>query len=60
MTPSDRERARLEKLAALLRENHVTPEDARKEARCGPQAARREQLAHNPNWKIERNRRPPA
>lgn len=36
MPALDRERLRLKELAALLRENHVTPEDARREARTGP------------------------
>jgi hypothetical protein len=54
MTASDRERARLEKLTALLRENHVTPEAARREAKSGPGAARREELAKRPNWKIKK------
>jgi hypothetical protein len=43
MTASDRERARIEKLASLLRENHVTPQDAR-----------REELAKRPIWKKAR------
>lgn len=32
------------KLQALLRENHVTPEDAQREARTGKNAAHREEL----------------
>lgn len=57
MSASDHERKRLEMLAAMLRENHVTRQDARKEARTGPQAAYREELASRPCWKIKTKRR---
>lgn len=53
MTASDRERARLEKLEALKAENHITPEDARREDGCGPRSARREELAARPSWKVK-------
>jgi hypothetical protein len=56
MTASDDERYRIQKLRAILRENHVTPEDARKEDRSGPEAARREEWARRPCWKIKRSR----
>ena len=35
-------------LQAMLRENHVTPADARKEARTGPEAARAEEMRRVP------------
>jgi hypothetical protein len=57
MSASDRERHRLKKLAAILRENHVTPEDARREERSGPLWARREEWARRPGWKITTKRR---
>ncbi len=50
MSESDHHRHRLEKLRQLLIETHVTPEDARKEARSGPREARAEELRRRPGW----------
>jgi hypothetical protein len=50
---SDRERLRLEKLDAILRENGVSVESARREERAGPLAARMEEWRRRP-WKIRK------
>jgi hypothetical protein len=54
VTTSDR--LRLEKLTALQREAGISPDVERKELRTGPAAARREELARRPCWKIKRSR----
>lgn len=46
------DRLRWEKLKSLLRENHVTQEEATKEARTGPMAARSEERARRPGWRM--------
>lgn len=51
MNASDRERLRLEKLDAILRENGVSVESARREERAGPLAAYREDLLRRKAWK---------
>ena len=51
MTASDRERQRILKLRQMLRENHETLADARKEERTGPAHARAEEMRRRP-WKI--------
>lgn len=48
MTESDRLRETILKLRAMLRELHVTPEAARKEARTGPAEARAEEMRRRP------------
>lgn len=53
--PASRQRE-LELLAALLRENHVTVEDARHEAGTGPNAAQREELRIRANWKTKKKK----
>lgn len=45
-----------EKLEALRREVGVSPDVEKKELRTGPAAARREELARRPCWKIQRSR----
>lgn len=49
-----RELTRLKKLALIERENGMNLALARKEARTGPQAARREEILRIPAWKIQK------
>ena len=49
---SNRERARILKLEALLRENGISPASARREARTGPAQARAEEMRRRLGRKI--------
>jgi hypothetical protein len=44
------------KLEALQREAGISPDVEKKELQTGPAAARREELARRPCWKIKRGR----
>ena len=52
MTATDRERERILKLRALLRENGVSVASARREARTGLAHARAEEMRRRPEGKI--------
>jgi hypothetical protein len=56
MSESDSQQRHLEKLEALKRENGVSIESAQREARCGPQAAYREELAQRSQWRSRKRK----